>query len=668
MTVLLILGLSILVLLLASRFYSRKIAGWVGLNPSRPTPATVINDGRDFVPSPTPVVFGHHFAAIAGAGPIIGPVIAAIYGWLPALLWVVIGGVLIGAVHDFMALYISMREGGRSIASIARRYLGKSVFLALMLFLVVMLSLVCATFLNLSATALVSWLPLERSPLPADNTLIRTADVGGKQHVMIGGIASMSVVVITILAPLIGWMYIKRKINVWICSAVAVAVCALSIVVGLYYPINLPQKVDLLGWLGSGWHLVLTGQEAWKLLLSTYVLLAAGLPVWMFLQSRDFVNAHILYVGLACLLVTLVAAAIIGQGQTNPADFAAQVRSDPMPMVAKSPDTLKKLWPALFITIACGAVSGFHSLCAGGTTCKQLSNEAGARRVGYNAMLLESFVAVCVIAALLIGTTYSWYRFDIYPGMLDKDHDPNQPLGFAVALGWAANIAWGLPVAYGTLAGMIMLEGFLITTLDAAVRLMRYLLEEIWHTLFEKYDVYAAQSGFKEKFVEAAGSEGVPTMIELKGREAGEKPAPATVETKGILRFGLKTLRHYWINSGAAVALMLVLAFTGGAAVLWDIFATSNQLLAAMVLSLASLWLLRQGRKRLFVFIPAIFMLATTCTNLVLLLPKYAGGKTKSLPLLTADIIIMILTAYLLVCGVLETVRFFRTPRPQAAE
>lgn len=193
MTVLLIMVGAVIVLGGAGQIYSRFIARKIGEDPGRSTPALRKADGRDFVPTPTPVVFAHHFASIAGAGPIVGPVVAFVYGWLPAVLWVVFGGVFIGAVHDYLATYMATREGGQSMATIVRRMLGKGAFVAMTIFLVVILALVCATFLNLSASALTSMLPFDRLELERDQQLFRVVTTGGTDKVVIGGIASMSV-------------------------------------------------------------------------------------------------------------------------------------------------------------------------------------------------------------------------------------------------------------------------------------------------------------------------------------------------------------------------------------------------------------------------------------------------------------------------------------------
>ncbi len=612
--------------------YSRWLSRQVGEDPARTTPAVARNDGRDYVPTPTPVVFAHHYASIAGAGPIIGPVIAVVFGWVPALLWVLFGGIFIGAVHDYLAAYMAVREGGQSIATIARRLLGKGVFVALVLFLIISLTLVCATFLSASARALISSLPFARLEMPESQTLFRLIDTPDGKEVVIGGIASMSVIVITALAPLLGWMYLKKKVAVWKCSLLALVICAVSIVVGLFVPVTLSEN-------------------AWKGLLAAYVLMAAGVPVWIFLQSRDFINVHMLYIGLILLVVTLFLAAL-----------RAPAPADPLPAfnVADGTKQLGPLWPMLFITIACGAVSGFHSLCAGGTTCKQLTSEPAARRVGYYGMLLETFLAICVIAVMMIGAGRLHYLQDVHPALTDAGGKSNWILGFAAAVGNAGKLAFGAPVAVGALAGMVLLEGFLVTTLDTAIRLTRYLIEEVWRTFFDRYDVFAATAPARKAEAACAdapaGSGDIPPAIPL---ESG-KGAAAPVPTSGAFRFFLRLISHYWVNSGIAVGLTLLFAFSSGIMSLWGLFATSNQLLAAMVLSLAALWLLNQGRRVWFAAVPAVLMLATTGVSLVLSLLEYGWGKKPNTTLFVADIALMAITAYLLVAGVVAAVSFLR--------
>jgi carbon starvation protein len=395
----------------------------------------------------------------------------------------------------------------------------------------------------------------------------------------------------------------------------------------------------------------------WKFLLSAYVLVAAGVPVWIFLQSRDFINVHILYIGMAGLMVTLVVAGV--RGGDSP---------DPIPAfnISEGSEAMGIFWPSLFIVIACGAVSGFHSLCAGGTTCKQLTSEIATRQIGYYGMLLESFLAVCVIAVMIIGARKGFYIQDVHPASLLglKGAKSNAVLGFAMAVGNAGKTAFGIPIAAGALAGMVLLEGFLVTTLDTAIRLTRYLIEEIWRTLFADYDIFAAPIAPEDSHRQwgtgqetPIGAEGIP--VAPAPSESVPPPAFPTA-TMGPFRWLLKLLRQYWFNSAIAVALMLAFAFTGALGALWKIFATSNQLLAGIVLALAALWLLKRKRRVWFAFIPAVLMLTTTLVSLVLMLRKFLASPGENATLLTADLVILTITAYLLLAGVREVIRYYR--------
>ena len=584
MNILVIMVVAAVGLLLGAKFYAPLIGRVLGERRDRVTPAVAINDGRDYVPTKTPVVFAHHYASIAGAGPIVGPVVALLYGWGPALLWILLGGVFLGAVHDYVATHIAVREGGKNLTVIARRYIGPGAFVMLLVLLIALLALVCAAFLALSATALTSKVPLDVLQMSPDQSMFRVED----GQAVIGGIASTSVIVITACSPLLGFLYLKRKCPVWICSVLAIVICAGSIAIGLKLPMSVTPTT-------------------WKLMISGYVLFSAGLPVWLFLQSRDFINVHILYVGIAFLVVALVAAAIRGGGQ------AADPAGIPMSNWAEGTAAQGPGWPALFVLIACGAVSGFHSLCAGGTTCKQLNNELAARRVGYYAMLLESFLAVCVVCCLMVGLSLAAYKGYCYPAQGKS----NAVLTFAMAVGHTTHVGLGLPIAAGALGAMLLLEGFLVTTLDTAIRLTRYMIEEGWSSLFARYDVFAETTAGQAEPTgpaEIAGTGGLTTE-----RPPVRQPAPAgpIVTTRGPFRAFLRLLRHYWVNSGLAVALMLALGLGNGYQKLWSIFATANQLLAAMALLVATCWLVSHRRPIWYTLLPSLFMLATSLTMLV---------------------------------------------------
>jgi carbon starvation protein len=579
MDIILILSATILCFFLACRFYARYISKAVGLDPKRITPAVKKNDGRDYVPTKTPVVFAHHFTSIAGAGPIIGPTIALIFGWGPAWLWVVIGGIFFGAVHDFTALFASIREGGKSIAEIARKTLGKNGFIMVIAFAIVMLVLVNATFLNASVTALTSMVEPAYLNLNDGQTIFREVGEGDDKKIVIGGIASASVVIITLLAPLIGFLYLKRNVPVILCSLIAIVICGISVTFGLYHPITFSPVV-------------------WMIAIAVYTWIAAGIPVWLFLQSRDFINVHILYAGMIMLLVGVFACGFKG----------AHINF-PVTNIAEGTENIGYIWPALFITIACGAISGFHSLCGSGTTSKQVKSEYATRQVGFYGMLLESFLAASVIAVLVIGLDFSHYKQIVFPE-LTSGLKGNPILAFSLAMGHTLGRGLGLPVAFGTIFGMLLLEGFIVTSLDTAVRLNRYLFEELWQVIFSKPPAF---------------------------------------------------LRYYMFNSGLAVILMLVLARNNTVASIWSIFGTANQLLAALSLLAVSFWLLNNGRRFWYTIIPAIFMLVTTISMLVILLIKnYLPNGNY--PLIVASLLLLCLSAGIIVTAINVYGRYLKRP------
>jgi carbon starvation protein len=643
--ILVILGGAAIFLVLGGRFYSRILSRVLGEDPSRPTPAVRINDGRDYVPTRTPVVFAHHFASIAGAGPIIGPLLALCFGWLPAVLWIVFGGLLIGGVHDFCATFIAMREGGKSLAVVTRRTLGRAPFLMFIFLIIALLSLVTAVFLQISAQALTSVATtVELGIAPGQHALARHefVDDAGQTSVRIGGIASTSVIIMTMLAPLIGWLYIRRHASPAICSVLALLICALSVAVGMRYPVRLAG-------------------ETWMLCIAGYTLLAAGLPVWLFLQSRDFINVHILYVGIAALVASLIGAGLSG----------ASINFEPATLAEGAVLAGGFLWPVLFITIACGACSGFHSLCAGGTTCKQLTSETAARRVGYWAMLLESFLAVCVVGAVVIGLSHERYLAVCYPAVGQS----NVNLGFSLAMGNTLQLGLGLPAVWGTIFGMLLLEGFVVTTLDTAVRLNRYLFEEAWATLFARYDVFAEADDATAAAWEgevppepAAGAGGIPPDSAALVYAAGALAPRQPVRTEGLQRSLLLLLRRPWFNTALAVGLMLWMAHQGGVRTIWALFASGNQLLAGLGLAIASVWLVQRGRTLRYTLIPAIFMLVTTITMLgKLLVQEYLPNARTMTALLVTDVVVLLLTAGLLYHFVRALASAWRTTDERAA-
>src|SRR3989339_383009 len=453
MNVLFFLAIPIVLFFLASKFYAKFIAKTLGEDPNNPTPAVTINDGRDYVPTKRYVVFAHHFSAIAGAGPIIGPTMAVLYGFIPAWMWVVVGGIFLGAVHDFTTMFISLREKGKSIAEVARTTLGKTGFNLMITFTIIMLLLVCSSFLSATAISLTSLWPLTKLGITGTDTILKTVTTDGVTYGRIGGIASTSVIFITLCAPFIGWLIHKKGIKTLYAYLLASAICIVSVLLGIQFPISLQP-----------FH--------WMIIISIYVLFASGTPVWVILQPRDFINVQILYGGILLMAVSLL---FVG--------FGGAVVSLPNFNFAEGAQNLGMIWPMMFITIACGAISGFHSLVGGGTTCKQLSKETDARKVSFNSMLLESLLAICVLLAIGVGLSFVDYKSIVWPS--DPLVKSNPILGFSLAAGNLFHQGLGIPISLGTVFGILLVEGFVITTLDAAVRLNRYLFEELWVILFK---------------------------------------------------------------------------------------------------------------------------------------------------------------------------------------
>ncbi len=519
-----------------------------------------MTDNCDYVPTKPLVLFSHHFASIAGGGPIIGPTLALMFGFMPVWLWIVVGSIFIGGVHDMTVLFASVREKGKSVAEIARATLGKTGFFLFICFTVLMLLMVTSAFLGLSATALTSLIPLNVLKLQPDQTILRTVDVGGVVKGNIGGIASTSVIIITCFAPLIGYLVYKKQINLFLAVCMALTVCVVSILVGVLQPVTLTPTI-------------------WMIVLCIYTLFAAGVPVWVVLQPRDFTNAFLLYIGIAALFIGALAAGLKG------ITFSA-----PAWNIAEGQNNLGPLWPILFITVACGAISGFHSLVAGGTSSKQIAKESHVQRVAYGGMLLEGILAMGVLIAVGCGLTLSDYSSIAFP--TDPNVKSNPILAFAAGMGGLLDKSLGVPPLYGTIFGILMVEGFVVTTLDTAVRLNRYLFEELWQMIFKN----------------------VP-----------------------------KLLKTYLFNALLCVVLMFLLAYKNTVMILWPVFGSANQLLAGLALIAVSVWLIYRKKNAWFTILPAIFMMATTLCSLVyLLFEKYLPKKNVALSIV--DILLVLLS------------------------
>ncbi len=556
----LLLIFSLPIYFLAYRFYGGFISRVFDEDDKTLTPAIVMKDGVDYIPTKLGVVFSHHFASIAGAGPIIGPTVALIFGYMPIWLWVVLGTVFIGAVQDYTALFVSIREKGHSIAEVADRTLGRFGFFLLISFTIIMLLYVTSAFLRLTVISLTSLVPLESMKVAPGETILKTLiDSDGIVKARIGGIASTSVIIMTLCAPLVGYFLYKKQRSVTMVGLFALIIGILSIIMGVVFPVSLSP-------------------QAWMILLTFYVIMAAGVPVWILLQPRDFTNSFLLYFGICFLFVGIIAGGLLGVRLQAPAFN-----------IANGINILGPIWPFLFITVACGAISGFHTLVVGGTISKQISRESDARRIGYGGMILESLLAVLVILTVAGGLDFVAYNSIVNP--IAKAQQSNPILAFSLAMGTLLNKSFGLPIAGGTVFGILMIEGFIITTLDTAVRLNRYLFEELWIIIMTK-----------------------PPKI----------------------------FKSYIFNASLSAGLMLLLCYSNTFKQIWPIFGSANQLLAALSLIVVSVWLAKRKKANSFTILPAIFMMATTLYSLWEMLTKQYMPKHNYPLTITAILLILL--------------------------
>ena len=564
--------------LLAYFGYGRLLERVLGVDPARPTPAKTHGDGVDYVPAHPAVLFGHHFASIAGAGPIVGPIAAAYFGWGAVVAWVVLGCIFIGAVHDMVSLWLSVRHEGRSIASVIETVLGRPGKLLFLLFCWSTLVLVCAEFTRQVALTFVN------APAVATASLLFIA-----------------------LAVVFGLAVNRLKVPLLPATIVFVPVMFACIWVGTKAPLDLLTcfGTDVgsyraaIASLAPGQKLVdaapeiaaaATGaQTAWTIVLLVYCFLASTLPVWLLLQPRDYLNSYLLYAMMALGFLGVFAAA-----PTVNLDAFAGWRA-PNAKGAMTP-----LFPFLFITIACGACSGFHSLVASGTTAKQIASERHVRPVAYGGMLLEGVLAI--LALLAVGTLAQ-------PELLSRLGSESAVSLFAGGLaGFCTKL--GLPHEAGKVFMSLAVSAFLMTSVDTATRLARF----TWQELFT-------------------------------GPQGRTRPPNPFVSP----------ISNMYVATGLVVALvaLLLLGNPEAAKNLWNVFASANQLLAGLTLFTASLWLYKNRKAWWVTLFPMLFMLAVSSAGLWLLCTGSWKAGNPTLGVVTA-----ILLALAAVLVLLAIVRF----------
>jgi carbon starvation protein len=495
--------------------YGKRIERLWDIDPSRPTPAKELYDGIDFVPARHWFfLFGHHFAAIAGAAPIIGPVIAvAIWGWGPAIIWILIGCIFMGGVHDYGALMASIRHQGRSIADIAGDIISKRTRLLFSLFIWLTLILVVAVFIFLSAKTYVE-----------DPKII---------------IPSLGLIPIAIL---VGFMLYNLKANQIATTLLGLVLLIVSIVLGNYLPVDLGKN----------------GLTIWIIVLLVYCFAASVTPVQILLQPRDYLCGLILGAGIA-----------FGYGGlliTHPSIHAPA-------FISLKWEHGVMLWPLLFVTIACGAISGFHSLIAGGTTSKQLSNERDGKKVGYGSMLMEGTVAALATLVVISGIK----EHQVLSQMLAKG-GPGPIAAFACGYKTITSLFFG---DFGGMIAVIILNSFILSSLDAGTRIGRYIIQE----LFKVKNRYIAT------FI----------MVILSGS----------------------------------------LALSGKWKEIWPVFGASNQLVAALALIVITSWLLSQKKAIRYTLIPAIFVLITAVGALIHQIYSFLISKNYLLMVIASVLVVL---------------------------
>lgn len=564
MNALVLLIVSAIILIAGYIFYGGWLAKQWGISDSNETPAHTLEDDVDYIPSKPYVVIGHHFSSIAGAGPINGPIQAAIFGWVPVLLWVLIGGIFFGATHDFGALFASLRHKGQTLASVietnidefAKRLFCVFSFLTLILVVAAFASIVAGTFADPDGTNIAN---------------ARTATIS-----------------VLFIAVAIVWGLLTRGRNVPGAVSVAAAIVVIVVIVAIGYSFPFLGGID---------------QTTWMIVVGVYIMVASVAPVWILLQPRDYLSSYLLYG-----MIVLAIIGIIGATVFSNTSFDAVPAFTAFDTTTLFPDATVfggrgLLFPALFITIACGAISGFHSLVASGTTSKQLDKESHAQPIAYGGMLLECLLAVislCAVAYVWQGAVSGEYATptQIFAGGLSG------MIGSIPGLegigGQAGSIAYSLLI--------LAVSAFCLTSLDTATRIGRMMFQE------------------------------------MLTKEGEEKPEGA----RGVLT-------NPYVATVITVILGIALGMTGYA-IIWPLFGAANQLLAALALLAVCSFLGNIGRNNRMFYIPMVFMLIVTLTSLVL------TAKAKVAAIMTtgvafAPVAQLILAVLLLVLAIVLAVK-----------
>ncbi|MBO4727836.1 MAG: carbon starvation protein A [Spirochaetaceae bacterium] len=529
MTALLIIIAAVVLLFCGYVFYGSWLAKQWGIDPAKKTPAQEKADGVDYVAAKPAVLMGHHFSSIAGAGPINGPIQAAVFGWVPVFLWCVIGGIFFGGLQDFGSLFASIRNDGKSVGEIIKASMGKTSKKLFIIFALLVLILVIASFVNVVAGTFFT----------APGTFGFVSNPNGNQT------TAMISLMFIVLAIIYGILTNKCGLKTLPATIIGIAGIVLITILGLNFGFAMSRT-------------------AWIVFIGIYIAIASLVPVWILLQPRDYLSSFLLYAMIALAFIGIVASPFTGNATFTIPAFTGWTTK------------LGTMFPALFITVACGACSGFHSLISTGTSSKQLDNEKNAKAIGYGSMLIES--ALGIISLIAVGMVFEKYKAGGFGS-------PSAAFGAGLATLFGAEGSSSYNTIYALLT--LAVSVFALTSLDTGTRLSRFMFSELF----------------------------------LKDDEATWKDA------KGVR----KLLAHPLFGTSLMVLIGCVLGGLKLSAI-WSLFGAANQLLAGIALMAVAAWLGEVGKNNKMFFIPMIFMLAATLTQLILTIinkikPMIAGAE-----------------------------------------
>ena len=529
MSALVILLIAIVLLALGYIFYGSWLAKQWGVDPNHETPAHTSYDGKDFVPANPAVLLGHHFSSIAGAGPINGPIQAAVFGWVPVFLWVVLGGIFFGAMHDFGALFASIRHNGGSIGEVIGDSMGSKAQKLFIIFALCVLILVIASFTSVVAGTFVS-----------EGPLFTVGSANVSDH---AATATTSLLFI-VIAFIFGYFVYRKNAKVGPATIIGIIGIVLIVLAGLNLGLNCSRTF-------------------WVIFIFVYVICASLLPVWMLLQPRDYLSSFLLYGMMILAIISIVGGSFTGASYVSLPAFTGKAG----------------LFPTLFITVACGAVSGFHSLIGSGTTSKQLDSEKDAKVIGYGAMIIES--ALAIMSLIAIGVVWN----EVGDGLKFSISAPPTIFAGGIATlfsSFAGEASYKVIYTLFTLAVSV----FALTSLDSGTRLCRYLFSEL---LIPEGKTAADLTGFKAFLV---------------------KPLVCTILMAGI---------------GCGIGFLSL-------SQIWGVFGAANQLLAGIAMLAVATWLGQIGKNNKMFFFPMAFMLVATLTSLIKTIIAKVGAIAAGAP------------------------------------